>query len=231
MWPDNETDRDFLNFSSVADTVAEIVVQAEGRPISIGVSGNWGIGKSSMIKLTKLALKKSKPENQREFIFVEFNAWLYQGYDDARAALMDVIASTLLKEATERKTSVEKVQDFVKRVKWLRVAKLAVALGMPPMGLISEMFSLFQRVTSGVPVDGKFLEEGSKAATSIATEASGLLNPVVESSPPKEIQALRDSLEETLAELGVTLVVLIDDLDRCLPETTISTLEAIRDRR
>lgn len=37
MWADNETERDFLNFSGVADTVAEIVVQARGRPISIGV--------------------------------------------------------------------------------------------------------------------------------------------------------------------------------------------------
>jgi predicted KAP-like P-loop ATPase len=41
MWPDNETERDFLNFSGVADTVAEIIVQARGRPISIGVSGAW----------------------------------------------------------------------------------------------------------------------------------------------------------------------------------------------
>ena len=39
MWSDNETERDFLNFSGVADTVAEIIVQAQGRPISIGVSG------------------------------------------------------------------------------------------------------------------------------------------------------------------------------------------------
>ena len=30
MWPDNETERDFLNFSGVADTVAEIIVQARG---------------------------------------------------------------------------------------------------------------------------------------------------------------------------------------------------------
>jgi KAP family P-loop domain len=51
MWPDNETELDFLNFTGVADTVAEIIVQANGSPISIGVSGAWGLGKSSMIRL------------------------------------------------------------------------------------------------------------------------------------------------------------------------------------
>src|SRR5688572_1782571 len=47
-------------------------------------------------------------------------------------------------------------------------------------------------------------------------------------APPQAIHALREAFESTLDELGVTLVVLIDDLDRCLPETTISTLEAMR---
>ena len=47
MWPDNETDRDFLNFEGVADTIAELIVSAAGKPVSIGVSGAWGVGKSS----------------------------------------------------------------------------------------------------------------------------------------------------------------------------------------
>lgn len=57
MWTDNETDRDFLNFSTVATTVSEIIARANGQPVSIGVSGSWGVGKSSMIKLVQANLK------------------------------------------------------------------------------------------------------------------------------------------------------------------------------
>lgn len=234
MWPDNETERDFLNFSGVADTVAEIIVQARGRPISIGVSGAWGIGKSSLIKLTQTSLAaRPRKEGEREFVFVEFNAWLYQGYDDARAALMDVIATKLEKEAKARDKAIDKAKALVKRVNWLRAAKLvagstvAMSLGLPPTGLTGEVWGLGQRFLSG-GVDGTLIEEAKGKASEVAETASGLLNPKEETSPPKEIQALRDNFEETLEDLGVTLVVLIDDLDRCLPETTISTLEAIR---
>lgn len=234
MWPDNETARDFLNFSGVADTVAEIIVQARGRPISIGVSGAWGIGKSSMIKLAQASLaSRPRKECERAFVFVEFNAWLYQGYDDARAALMDVIASKLEEEAVRRSTGVDKAKDLIKRVKWLRVAKLAagsaaaLAFGIPPVGLAGEIWDLGQKALTG-KVDQKLVGDAEKKAGEVADTVGDLLSPKVETSPPKEIQALRDAFEQTLEELGVTLVVLIDDLDRCLPETTISTLEAIR---
>lgn len=50
-------------------------------------------------------------------MFVEFNAWLYQGYDDARAALMDVIATKLEKEAETRQTGIDKVKTLPKRIK------------------------------------------------------------------------------------------------------------------
>lgn len=45
---------------------------------------------------------------------------------------------------------------------------------------------------------------------------------------PAHIQAFRDTLESILEELKITLVIFVDDLDRCLPQTAISTLESIR---
>jgi predicted KAP-like P-loop ATPase len=234
MWLDNETDRDFLNFEGVADTIAEVIVSAAGRPVSIGVSGAWGVGKSSMIKLTRTALAKHQPlDGPQKYLFVDFNAWLYQGYDDARAALLEVIANKLEAEASARKTGIDKAQEFLGRVKWFRLAKLialpaaSMALGLPPVGLPGEVANLIKDGMSG-NVDGEDLEKAATLASATAAAGRALLDPKHESSPPKEIQALRDSFEEALHEIGVTLVVLIDDLDRCMPGTTISTLEAIR---
>jgi predicted KAP-like P-loop ATPase len=233
MWPDNETDRDFLNFTGVADTVAEIIVQADGRPISIGISGAWGVGKSSMIKLVRRSVAQRTKEGEPDFIFVEFNAWLYQGYDDARAALMEVIGSTLAEEAQKRQKGVAKAEEFLERIQWFRLVKLvagsAIALhaGIPPVGLLGELWGLGKKLVGG-DVTQETISEAQEAAGQAAETASGLIAAKRKISPPKEIQALRESFEETLSAMSVTLVVLIDDLDRCLPETTISTLEAIR---
>ncbi|WP_460844654.1 P-loop NTPase fold protein [Nocardioides ultimimeridianus] len=37
---------DYINFSTVADSLVELIEQAQGKPLSIGVSGAWGVGKS-----------------------------------------------------------------------------------------------------------------------------------------------------------------------------------------
>ncbi|YBW41036.1 P-loop NTPase fold protein [Nitrobacter sp. TKz-YC01] len=183
MWPDNETERDFLNFSGVADTVAEIIVQSRGRPISIGVSGAWGIGKSSMIRLTRSAVAAREDKSGKKafdkYVFVEFNAWLYQGYDDARAALMDVITDKLAKEAESRQTALDKVASLAKRVKWLRVAKLAttsaasIFFGIPPVGAVGEFFELGKKVwNEGV---GKGDADAAKKVAGDAAKEGGEL--------------------------------------------------------
>jgi predicted KAP-like P-loop ATPase len=234
MWPDNETATDFINFRGVADTVGQIIVKANGRPISIGVSGAWGSGKSSMIRLVHEALKSKQPEpDQRQFVFVEFNAWLYQGYDDARAALTEVIATKLATEAEARKRGVDKVRDLLGRVNWLRAAKLtagsglALALGLPPIGVFGEAWKFGTAVLEG-GVDSEAIAKGEEIGEKVGGIFGGLIKDKPGASAPKEIAALRQSFVEALEAMNVTLVVLIDDLDRCLPPTTISTLEAIR---
>jgi len=233
VWPDNETERDFLNFSGVADTVAEIIQQASGRPTSIGISGSWGAGKSSMIKLVRAALAEKEAPDSGRFIYVEFNAWLYQGYDDARAALLEVIATRLKEEAEKRKSGADKAKELLQRVNWLRAAKLgagsalALALGLPPTGLIGDAIALGKKAIGGGAGEGDAQDAEDVASSAFAT-AEGLIKAKPELSPPREIHAIRECFEQALAAMDVTLVVLIDDLDRCLPPTTISTLEAIR---
>lgn len=47
-------------------------------------------------------------------------------------------------------------------------------------------------------------------------------------TPPEEITAFREEFEDVLRSLKKTLVVFVDNLDRCLPPQTIHTLEALR---
>lgn len=236
MWSDNETGTDFLNFRFIADIAAEMISQADGRPISMGVSGSWGVGKSSMMKLLAEALRERSEE---KFLFVEFNAWLYQGYDDTRAALMETISSAVLRRAEESggvaESVLKKAKALVGRVNWFRVATsgatavASMALGLPPISLIGDGIAAASALTDG-NVTQKDFDAGKGVLKAGATEVKSFLREEDVSSltPPKAIHDFRTDLESTLKSLDLTLVVLIDDLDRCLPSTAISTLEAMR---
>ena len=207
-----------------------MIVQANGQPLSMGVSGGWGAGKSTMLNLISDSLKT---RSDGRFLFVDYNAWLYQGYDDARAALMEVIVRKLIEHGDESKTGLDKTKDLLSRVNWLRLASLtagpalSVATGGFPIGLITTALTVAKNLTDG-KVEGKDLAAAANVGREIAGEAEKLIRPPEDSSPPQQIQELRNHIEETLCEMGVTLVVFVDDLDRCLPATAIATLEAIR---
>jgi len=212
VWTDNETAIDYLNFSGVAETVAELIERANARPISIGIAGAWGVGKSSMIQLVQRALAQRDSDGKR-FLFVTFNAWLYQGYDDARAALMDVIGEALRLETEKRKTGIDKTREFIKRVRWSRVVKVtaavgAVAAGLPPPSLLEAGFEVTRKVLSGGSASGD-VEKLEGAAKKVGEASGGFLSPKEEYSPPQEINALRASFEAAVKELDVTLVVLL----------------------
>lgn len=233
MWNDVETKQDLLNFKVVADTAARFIEDGDGQPISIGVSGSWGVGKSSLVQMIGDSLKNL--ENGKDYIFINFNAWLYQGYDDARMALLQKVGDKLYEESEARRKGIEKAKDFIKRIDWLRTAKILVpvatgiisgsAVAGPVGTLLGAVGGLFSQ--SGMP-NQEDLSKLKETYNQISPDLQQFLNEKEKKSVPKEISALRLQFQELLEELQLTLVVLVDDLDRCLPNTAISTLEAMR---
>jgi predicted KAP-like P-loop ATPase len=75
---------------------------------------------------------------------------------------------------------------------------------------------------------GKDLGELKEGASTVKHGLSELIRPAEKRTPPQEIAAFRKEFGELLEGLDTTLVVFIDNLDRCLPDVAIGTLEAIR---
>jgi predicted KAP-like P-loop ATPase len=228
MWRDSESDQDFLNFTELADQIATLATNPSLLPISVGVFGTWGTGKSTVLALAEKKLRQSIPEP----VIIKFDAWLYQGFDDSKAALMEVVADRLLAEAQSNETLLEKAKNFAGRVNYFRALGIAadfgigMAFGVPP-GLLTKAGGAIGSLIAG---HGDVVEASvlSEARKEVASSWSELVGPKRERTPPKEIAAFRSEFEEIIAELGRPLVLFIDNLDRCLPDVAIGTLEAIR---
>lgn len=234
MWPDTETDRDFLNFSEVADLTIDLLRQPGMLPLSIGIFGGWGAGKSSMLQLVKKGLNADRDENGKEkYVIVAFDAWLYQDFDDARAALMEVITNVLLAEAKSQESIFDKAKNLASRVNYFRLigvgAEIAASVlaGGATFGLVNRGVQAVGRIVTGEGSQGE-IDQAAEAVSKTKELGKGLLTEKQDTSPPKEIAAFRRELSEVLESLQKSLVVFIDNLDRCLPKNAIHTLEAIR---
>ncbi len=237
MWADTETDQDYLNYGELAEVVALMLADPKLLPLSIGISGGWGTGKSSFLKMVEAKLPKAPAEDEEgagpKYIVVHYDAWLYQGYDDARAALMDTISSRLLKEAEKKpKTVLEKAVRLFRRVDKLRVLGLGIDLamvagGMPPLGAIGKLSGALHRIVGG-GATAQDVTEAREVVKKGGEELKGVLRPEEKETPPHEITEFRREFAELLADLNAVLVVFIDNLDRCLPTQVIHTLEALR---
>ena len=239
MWHDIEAEIDLLNFDVVANAAAGLIRDAQGTPLTIGVSGGWGAGKSTLVKLVKTNLE-AKADNQGShspYILLEFNAWLYQGYEDARQALLQSVADRLLEEAKARQTGLEKAVEFAKRVDFLKIARMAapvaahVAIGTATAGPLGTLVGAVTGLVQGfsdVSMRDEHLNAIRDAYGVLEPELKGIVGEKKDASLPKEIEGLRQAFADLLEKMNVQLVVFVDDLDRCLPNTAISTLEAMR---
>jgi len=228
MWSDTESSVDYLNFGEVAEIASDIVGSSTMLPVSIGILGNWGSGKSSILKFIENSLCQ-KPE---QYLIIKFDAWLYQGYDDARLSLMGTVASSLTNEVKENEGLIKKTIKLFSRINYLRVFGLAaegiaLANGIPTGGILARSTQMISNLIDGVRVEDEYQNIGN-VVKETSENVLGLLKPLQEKSPPQNIDAFRDEYKEIINGINKTLVVIIDNLDRCSPINAIQTLEAIR---
>lgn len=107
MWTDNITDKDFLGFDVHANLIKELIADKKMLPVTIGLFGDWGSGKSSILEVLKNELEK-----EEKTACLYFNGWVFEGYDDAKAALLE----TILKELEDEKKFGPGLKDEIKSV-------------------------------------------------------------------------------------------------------------------
>ncbi len=233
MWSDKESERDYLNFGEVSQLAVDILTTPGMLPVSIGVFGNWGAGKSSMLKFIQQQLAEEKTDH----IPVYFDAWLYQGYDDARASILEVIARELTKAAGDNQNLIEKIKGLLVRIDGFRALGLlaegaALAFGVPTGGVLAGVVGSVGKVWGAIQGTEKYEQSDFQSAQKTLADGKTVLNETIkkpsESTPPQQIDAFRKEFSEVLEELKKPLIVTIDNLDRCLPANAIHTLEAIR---
>lgn len=222
--PDHETAVDFLNYEAVSKTVVELLKDNRQRALTIGIHGDWGAGKSSVLKMVESAMSEDK-----QVACLWFNGWAFQGFDDAKTVLIEVIISELCRQRSGYGKVKEISKGLLKRVEWLKLARrgaglaFTLATGLPSPDMIRTALDGLQNLA------GSFKSMSAADIESKLTEASSFLKPAEEHSVPDQIQHFREEFAKLLEDAKIDqLVVLIDDLDRCLPSTAIDTLEAIR---
>lgn len=208
MWLDNASEIDILFYNPYAKYVAKTICDRDNTPLTIGLFGKWGAGKSTLVNLIKHELKAND-----NTIVVDTNAWLYEGYTDAKTSLMETITQELHDHQSLPKDVSSKCKNLFARINKLKMAKSLLKLGGQAAALIA----------TGNPLSvGGAIEAAKEAVDAFNGDE-------IKESAVTDIASFRKEFSDLINSLeGKTFVFIVDDLDRCAPERIIDTLEAIK---
>ena len=251
MKPDLPAEDDFLGFAPYAQTLFDIISdESTLTPLTVGIFGSWGSGKTSLMQMIKKRLKKQQSAQRRsegeepapEHLTVWFNAWLYSSEESVgRALILRVLAE--LRRKVARKPEATHTLDEIETRLYRSMASASVgelSIGGDALtggGYSEAEFKL--PMTVGLELLQEIAQATAKAADAKIgdNEAVAKLVQVVDrmrSGLSRErveaLEAFREDFEGLVKKYVRPgfLVVFVDDLDRCLPDKAVEVLEAIK---
>lgn len=222
MWSDNETTKDLLNYEVHCDLLKEYLTHKELLPLTIGIFGDWGSGKSSIMRMLE-----EKFKSEEKVLTIYFNSWLFESYDDAKISLLENIILELSKAQTLSKEAKSKILQLLSKVDYLKLA----SDGVSKYG--KNIVDIIATGGIGTAIEAGFSMLQTKTIDDLKEADISTLDKYIKKEQDNTSKTTIKSFKDDFAELiSLTnydsVVIFIDDLDRCLPERVIDTLEAIK---
>jgi hypothetical protein len=182
------------------------------KNVAFAIDGEWGVGKSFVLDMYAKELSNIQSEKaaKDKYFIVSYNCWKYDYYEEPLIAIVSTIIETI-----EQKT-----QLFPNNEKKSKILGVLKAVGL---SLLSMANSSIQQKTG---VDFKKAYDVVKKGVDLGAKAYEQKHDYdVYFGFNKTITALQETLKDIAEEY--TIIFLVDELDRCLPEYTIKVLERI----
>lgn len=220
MWKDIETAEDLLGYRFHAKLLKDIVLDDNMLPTSIGIFGNWGYGKSSLMLLMQKEVdieiaKQNNAGKDWRVLQVRFNGWQYENYESTKYSLIQVLLDSVESYLSANKDFFEKLDGLLRRINLLKTGVLLFkkyAWSKIPSE-IKEHLPSNEELKACIDVDNidKFRAEFENDRTSLfVTSFRKLFESIIKDAQFKSV------------------IVYIDDLDRCSGERMIECIEAIK---
>ena len=220
MWKDTETAEDLLGYRFHAKLLKDIVLDDNMLPTSIGIFGNWGYGKSSLMLLMQKEVdneiaKQKEAGKEWRVLQVRFNGWQYENYESTKYSLIQVLLDSVESYLSANKDFFEKLDGLLRRINLLKAGVLLFkkyAWGQIPSE-IKDYLPSSDELKKCIDVDNidKFRAEFVNDRTSLfVTSFRKLFGSIIKDAQFKSV------------------IVYIDDLDRCSGERMIECIEAIK---
>lgn len=196
---------DLLNRKDFIDNVINVVGQlsANERGACFSIEGSWGIGKTFVLEEIEKQLEAKDEENY--FVF-HYNCWQHDYYEEPSVAIISAMLSSILEDEAAISAEVDAV----------------VKAGYEFVGeKLKEIAGLYLENKVGVNLIS--WAEDWKETTEKNTRALYEFDKMFNFS--RTIDKVRDNLKE-IAEQR-TVVIIVDELDRCIPQYAIKVLERL----
>lgn len=223
MWKDSETKSDYLNFDYLVDAVKSIAMDSKLTPSTIGVYGDWGSGKSSLMQMVEAKIKLE----YNDTCCIRFNGWLFEGYEDAKTAFCGTILDALRANESIPSKAKTRITNLLKKVDGKKILMKGGSLALDI--LLSGGIGSIATLT--VDTIANALKDKVSNATSddVKEILKGVLANKKVASNRNDIKKFQSEFKKILDESKIEhLVIFVDELDRCTPDTVLDIFAAMR---